>query len=79
MIIVRYDDDFIVGFQHEADARRFLDEMRHASACFPAASGRPSAERSNERVRDSGSDQSGSEAARRGGSNDQRFARQDSG
>ena len=28
MIIVRYADDFIVGFQHEADARRFLDEMR---------------------------------------------------
>jgi RNA-directed DNA polymerase len=28
MIIVRYADDFIVGFQHENDARRFLDEMR---------------------------------------------------
>jgi group II intron reverse transcriptase/maturase len=28
MIIVRYADDFIVGFQHEADARCFLDEMR---------------------------------------------------
>jgi hypothetical protein len=28
MIIVRYADDFIVGFQHETDARRFLDEMR---------------------------------------------------
>src|SRR5471030_2767441 len=28
MIIVRYADDFIVGFQHEADARRFLDTMR---------------------------------------------------
>ena len=28
MIIVRYADDFIVGFQREADARRFLDEMR---------------------------------------------------
>jgi RNA-directed DNA polymerase len=28
MIIVRYADDFIVGFQHEADARRFLDLMR---------------------------------------------------
>src|SRR6266568_484658 len=27
MIIVRYADDFIVGFQHEADARRFLGEM----------------------------------------------------
>jgi RNA-directed DNA polymerase len=28
MIIVRYADDFIVGFEHESDARRFLDEMR---------------------------------------------------
>jgi len=28
MIFVRYADDFIVGFQHESDARRFLDEMR---------------------------------------------------
>jgi RNA-directed DNA polymerase len=28
MIIVRYADDFIVGFQHESDARRFQDEMR---------------------------------------------------
>jgi group II intron reverse transcriptase/maturase len=28
MIIVRYADDFIVGFEHEADARRFLDELR---------------------------------------------------
>ena len=28
MIIVRYADDFIVGFEHETDARRFLDELR---------------------------------------------------
>jgi RNA-directed DNA polymerase len=28
MIFVRYADDFIVGFEHEADARRFLDTMR---------------------------------------------------
>jgi group II intron reverse transcriptase/maturase len=28
MIIVRYADDFIVGFEHEKDARRFLDAMR---------------------------------------------------
>src|SRR5215470_5832491 len=28
MIIVRYADDFIAGFQHESQARRFLDEMR---------------------------------------------------
>ena len=26
MIIVRYADDLIVGFEHETDARRFLDE-----------------------------------------------------
>src|SRR3982075_2921769 len=28
MIILRYADDLIVGFEHETDARRFLDEMR---------------------------------------------------
>jgi hypothetical protein len=28
MITVRYADDIIVGFEHEADARRFLDAMR---------------------------------------------------
>src|SRR3989454_5341190 len=28
MIIVRYADDFIVGFEREGDARRFLDAMR---------------------------------------------------
>jgi len=28
MIIVRYADDFIVGFQYETDARRFLEAMR---------------------------------------------------
>jgi RNA-directed DNA polymerase len=28
MIIVRYADDFIVGVQHETDARRFLDALR---------------------------------------------------
>jgi RNA-directed DNA polymerase len=28
MIIVRYADDFIIGFEHESDARRLLDEMR---------------------------------------------------
>jgi RNA-directed DNA polymerase len=28
MIIVRYADDLVVGFQHEGDARRFLDAMR---------------------------------------------------
>src|ERR1017187_3725019 len=28
MIILRYADDIVVGFEHEADARRFLDAMR---------------------------------------------------
>ena len=28
MIVVRYADDIIVGFEHEADARRFWDAMR---------------------------------------------------
>ena len=28
VIIVRYADDVIFGFQHEAEARRFLDELR---------------------------------------------------
>src|SRR5258705_10577951 len=28
MFLVRYADDIIVGFEHEADARRFLDAMR---------------------------------------------------
>jgi RNA-directed DNA polymerase len=34
MIIVRYADDFIVGFQHESDTRRFLDEMRERLTKF---------------------------------------------
>jgi hypothetical protein len=28
MVIVRYADDFAVGFEHEADARRFWDALR---------------------------------------------------
>jgi RNA-directed DNA polymerase len=28
VIIVRWADDFVVGFQYEADARRFLEELR---------------------------------------------------
>ena len=28
MIMVRYADDLVVGFQHESDARRFWDAMR---------------------------------------------------
>jgi RNA-directed DNA polymerase len=34
MIMVRYADDFIVGFQHESDARRFLDALRERLAEF---------------------------------------------
>jgi len=34
MIFVRYADDFIVGFQHESEARRFLDEMRERLGKF---------------------------------------------
>ena len=29
MIVVRYADDIVAGFEHEADARRFWDAMRH--------------------------------------------------
>jgi RNA-directed DNA polymerase len=28
MIVVRYADDLVLGFQHESDARRFLDALR---------------------------------------------------
>ena len=28
MIMVRYADDLVAGFQHESDARRFWDAMR---------------------------------------------------
>jgi RNA-directed DNA polymerase len=34
MIIVRYADDFIVGFQHESDARRFLEAMHQRLGQF---------------------------------------------
>ncbi len=34
MIIVRYADDFIIGFQHERGARRFLDELRERLGKF---------------------------------------------
>jgi RNA-directed DNA polymerase len=34
VIIVRYADDIIVGFEHETDARRFLDAMRERLAEF---------------------------------------------
>jgi len=34
MIIVRYADDIVVGFQHEADARRFQEELSARAAGF---------------------------------------------
>jgi retron-type reverse transcriptase len=34
MIMVRYADDLAVGFEHEADAHRFLDAMRARFAKF---------------------------------------------
>src|ERR1700681_1251628 len=34
MIIVRYADDIVVGFQHENDARRFWDDMRERLRAF---------------------------------------------
>jgi RNA-directed DNA polymerase len=34
MVIVRYADDIVVGFEHEADGRRFLDMMRERMAEF---------------------------------------------
>jgi len=34
VIILRFADDFIVGFEHEQDARRFLDELRGRFAEF---------------------------------------------
>jgi group II intron reverse transcriptase/maturase len=34
MIIVRYADDLVLGFEHEDDARRFLDAMRERLKVF---------------------------------------------
>jgi len=34
MIVVRYADDFVVGFEKESDARRFLDAMRERFEAF---------------------------------------------
>ena len=34
MIMVRYADDIVVGFQHEADARRFWEAMRERLRAF---------------------------------------------
>ena len=34
MIIVRFADDYIVGFEHQDDAERFLDDLRERFAKF---------------------------------------------
>jgi hypothetical protein len=34
VVVTRFADDFIVGFEHEQDARRFLDELRERLAKF---------------------------------------------
>ncbi len=34
MIIVRYADDLVAGFEHEDDARRFLDAMHERFEAF---------------------------------------------
>ncbi len=34
MIVIRYADDLVVGFQHRADAERFLEEFRERLAKF---------------------------------------------
>lgn len=34
MVIVRFADDFVVGFEHHADAQRFLDDLRERFAKF---------------------------------------------
>jgi RNA-directed DNA polymerase len=34
MIVVRYADDTIVGFQHEHEARTFLDELKERMRKF---------------------------------------------
>jgi RNA-directed DNA polymerase len=34
VIIVRFADDFIVGFEHQADAQRFLADLRERLAKF---------------------------------------------
>ena len=49
MIIVRYADDLVVGFEHEGDARRFLDAMRERFE--DVCAGAPSGEDPPDRVR----------------------------
>jgi group II intron reverse transcriptase/maturase len=41
MIVVRYADDLVAGFEHEDDARRFLDALRERFAAFALFRARP--------------------------------------
>ena len=34
IVVVRYADDLVVGFQHRNDAERLLEEFRERLACF---------------------------------------------
>jgi RNA-directed DNA polymerase len=34
MIIVRFADDFVAGFEHQAEAQRFLADLRDRFAKF---------------------------------------------
>jgi RNA-directed DNA polymerase len=34
VVVVRYADDFVVGFEHQPDAERFLDALRERLRCF---------------------------------------------
>ena len=49
VIVVRYADDTVVGFQHRADAGRFLDELR--AAIGEVRAGTASAKDPDHRVR----------------------------
>jgi group II intron reverse transcriptase/maturase len=35
VIIVRYADDIVIGFEHEGEARRFVADMRHCCGLSP--------------------------------------------
>jgi retron-type reverse transcriptase len=45
VIIVRFADDFVVGFEQQADAQRFLADLRERFAKPGAASGQDAADR----------------------------------
>ena len=52
VIVVRYCDDFVMGFQYEVDARRMLGELKERLAKFKLALHR--AEDTPHRVRKAG-------------------------